>query len=71
MKIFRKHNWLRIQSVIGALEILEVYCTAYAQLALAIERIVAIVDKNYERRMTQWWKKALFIIVLVRLILHI
>lgn len=49
----------------GALEILEVYCTAYAQLALAIERIVAIVDKNYELRMAQWWKKALFIIVLV------
>ncbi|GMS85073.1 hypothetical protein PENTCL1PPCAC_7248, partial [Pristionchus entomophagus] len=47
-----------------ALEILEVYGTAYTQLALAVERIVAIVDSKYERRMAQIWKKILFIIAL-------
>ncbi|GMR37375.1 hypothetical protein PMAYCL1PPCAC_07570, partial [Pristionchus mayeri] len=48
------------QKFLEALEILEVYGTACTQLALSVERIVAIIDPKYEKRFDQMWKKVIF-----------
>ncbi|GMT16679.1 hypothetical protein PFISCL1PPCAC_7976, partial [Pristionchus fissidentatus] len=51
------------QRILDTLEVLEVYGSAYAQLSIAIERVVSILDINYEKRFAERWQKAIILII--------